>query len=214
MTPPNLPSFHGQPSQSSSQPFHFQRVCQLCQEQSFVHCSIKPADALQAAHQNLTDATEQAVENPTLECHVQSCHNESHKLTSLFVPLPNKIETPVNVDNLSIELNDYPFPDLKDYLLCGFHQGFHLGYTGPRFSITLKNIKFFSDNKAHVTIPWVRAFEFMRATREKEEGSGELHTNFCSANCSCGTFPSICSLEKLSISHLLSTSLYVASCMR
>ena len=91
------------------------------------------------------------MEKPTPACRVQSCHNESHKLTSLFVPLPNKIETAVNADNLSVKLDDYPFPDLKDYLLCGFRQGFRLGYTGPHFSITPKNLKSASDNKAHVT---------------------------------------------------------------
>ena len=32
-----------------------------------------------------------------------------------------------------------------------FRQGFRLGYTGPRFSITPKNLKSASDNKAHVT---------------------------------------------------------------
>ena len=113
--------------------------------------STKPADALQAAHQDLTGATEQAVENPTPECRVQSCHNESHKLTSLFVPLPNKIETRVNADNLRVEPDDYPFPDLKDYLLCAVHHCSRLGYTGPRFSITPKNLKSALDNKARVT---------------------------------------------------------------
>ena len=31
-------------------------------------------------------------------------------------------------------------------------------------------------------VPWVRAFEFTRAKREREEGSGKLSTKFCFAN--------------------------------
>ena len=133
-------------------PFVFKEPpLQLCQDQSFVHCSIILAGAPQATHQNLTGATEQAAENPTPECHVQRFPNESHNLTSLSVPLPNKIETPVTVYKLSVELNDYPFPDLKDYLLCGFCQGFRQGYTGLCFSIAPKNLKSASDNEVHVT---------------------------------------------------------------
>ena len=147
----HLPFTVSPPSHRVSPLVFKEQPLQLGQEQSFVHCSVKPAGAPQAAHQNLTVATKQAVKNPTPECHVQSCHNKSHKLTSLFVPLPDKIETPVNVDNLSVELNGYPFPDLKDYLLYDFRQGFRLGYTGPRFSITPKNLKSASNNKAHVT---------------------------------------------------------------
>ena len=69
----------------------------------------------------------------------------------MFLYLTKLRHQSVNVDKLSIELNDYPFPDLKDYLLCAFHQGFCLGYTGPCFSITPKNLKSASDNEAHVT---------------------------------------------------------------
>ena len=79
-------------------------------------------------------------------------------------------------------------------------------------------------NDEHSLLPWVRAFELMRAKREREEGSGELCTKSYSVNHSRDhaihwpttsmLFPGICNLEKLLTSHLLSTSLYVETCMR
>ena len=90
------------------------------------------------------------MENPTLECHVQSCHNESHKPTSLFVPLPSKIETPVTVDNLSVELNDYPFPDLKGYYVVSVRV-FTLVTLAHISALHQKTSKSASGNKAHVT---------------------------------------------------------------
>ena len=68
------------------------------------------------------------------------------------------------------------------------------------------------------------AFEFTKAKREREEGSEKLCTKSHFHNCSFGQATGrpttsmlslgICSLKKLSISHLLSTSLYVVLCMR
>ena len=50
-----------------------------------------------------------------------------------------------------MELEGYPFPELADYLISGLREGFHLGYTGPRFAITPKNLKSARDNAAQVT---------------------------------------------------------------
>ena len=100
---------------------------------------VSPAGVWQAAQRNLTD-----VANPTQELPAQNfllSIDEKQlqvKFKKLFVPLPNSISTPVNVENLTAELQDYPFPDIKHYLLTGFRNGFRLGYTGPRFSIVPK----------------------------------------------------------------------------
>ena len=81
------------------------------------------------------------------------------KLKKLFVPLPNSISTPVNVENLTAELQDYPFPDIKHYLLTGFRNGFCLGYTGPRFSIVPKNLRSALDNPTKVSEAIVKELE-------------------------------------------------------
>ena len=44
----------------------------------------------------------------------------------LFVPLLNRIETPVNVKNVESLLIGYPFPHLANYLTSCPRQGFHL----------------------------------------------------------------------------------------
>ena len=71
-----------------------------------------------------------------------------------FVPLPTNIQTPVNTDLVAVELEDYLFPELAEYLVSGLREGFHLhvGYTGPRFAIIAsKNLKSARDNAAQVT---------------------------------------------------------------
>ena len=118
---------------------------------------ISLAGVWQAAQRNLTDATARDVVNPTQELPAQNFPlsiDEKQlqvKLKKLFVPLPNSISTPVNVENLTAELQNYPFPDIKHYLLTGFWNGFHLGYTGPRFSIVPKNLKSALDNPTKVS---------------------------------------------------------------
>ena len=126
-------------------------------EYSSVQPIISPADVWLTAQRNPTDATARGVVNPTQELPAQNCplildeKQFDEKLKRLFVPLPNSINTPVNVDNLMAELQDYPFHDIKHYLLTSFRSGFRLGYTGPRFSILLKNLKSALDNPTEVS---------------------------------------------------------------
>ena len=56
------------------------------------------------------------------------------------------------------ELQDNPFPDIK-HSLTGFRNGFHLGYTGPRFSIVPKNLKSALDNPTKVSKAIVKELE-------------------------------------------------------
>ena len=91
------------------------------------HSSVQPIISLAgvwpAAQRNLTDATARSVVNPTQELPAQNfpCSTDEKqlevKLKKLFVPLPNSISTPVNVENLTAEFQDYPFPDIKHYCL-------------------------------------------------------------------------------------------------
>ena len=50
---------------------------------------------------------------------------------NLFVPIPNKPTSSVNVERLRIELQGYPDQSIADYLINGFRFGFDIGYTGP-----------------------------------------------------------------------------------
>ena len=85
---------------------------------------ISPAGVWLAAQRNLTDATARGVVNPTQELPAQNFPvsiDEKQlevKLKKLFVPLPNSISTPVNVENLTAELQDYPFPDIVSLFLA------------------------------------------------------------------------------------------------
>ena len=111
----------------------------------------KLVNAQQAAQRNLTTVTELTAGNPTLETHAQKSYNDETLLREHFVPLPTNIQTPVNADLLAAELEVYTFPDLAEYLISDLREGFHLGYTGPRFAITPKNLKSAWDNAAQVT---------------------------------------------------------------
>ena len=50
------------------------------------------------------------------------CNNKDFEDFEKFTYFSNHED--FNVDLLSVELNDYPFPDLKDYLFCAFCQVF------------------------------------------------------------------------------------------
>ena len=121
------------------------------QERDFVMPITKPVDAQQAAQMNLTTVTELAAGNPTLGTHAQRSCNDEPLLMEHFVPLQTNIQTPVNTDLFAAELVGYPFPELAEYLISGLREGFHLGYTGPRFAITPKNLRSARDNAAQVT---------------------------------------------------------------
>ena len=80
----------------------------------------------------------------------QNSQGTNEPFEHLSVPLPNKIETPVNVKNLECLLIGYPFPNVANYLTTGLKQDFHLGYTGTRFEITPQNLKSALDNRPNV----------------------------------------------------------------
>ena len=137
---------------STSQPFcTFKAPQPSSQERDFLMPVTKLVNAQQAAQRNLTAVTELTAGNPTLETHAQKSYNDETLLREHFVPLPTNIQTPVNTDLLAAELEVYTFPELAEYLISGLREGFHLGYTGPRFAITPKNLKSAWDNAAQVT---------------------------------------------------------------
>ena len=68
-----------------------------------------------------------------------------------FCPLPSKNFTPVNVDILSQYLTGYPDPDIRNYLIHGFTNGFDIMYTGPVTSTRPKNLKSAMVNAENVT---------------------------------------------------------------
>ena len=47
-----------------------------------------------------------------------------------FVPFPHSVCSPVRVDALSHFLELYPFPEIRDYLINGFRNGFDIGFRG------------------------------------------------------------------------------------
>ena len=60
--------------------------------------------------------------------------------TNLFMPIPNKLTSSVNVERLRSELQGYADQSIADYLINGFRFGFDIGYTGPRFPWVSKNL--------------------------------------------------------------------------
>ena len=90
---------------------------------------------------------------------VPRCPGTGDNFNNLFVPLPNCIETPINVANFVKECEGYPFPDVVDYLVTGFENDFSLGYTGSWFAITPKNLKSALDNESHVTAAIIKELE-------------------------------------------------------
>ena len=57
-------------------------------------------------------------------------------------PLP----TLVNVEQLCVEIHNYPDSTGKNYLVDGFSRGFSLAYQGPRESIECCNLLCFTSN--------------------------------------------------------------------
>ena len=78
---------------------------------------------------------------------------------NLFVPLPNRIATPVNMNNLSKELEGYPVPEIPACLVPGFTSGFSSGYTGSRFALESKTLKSALDNETHVTAAIIKELD-------------------------------------------------------
>ena len=67
------------------------------------------------------------------------CNNKDFEDFEKFTYFSNHED--VNVDKLSVELNDYPFPDLKTIYFVLSVRVFCLGYTGTCFSITSGNVR-------------------------------------------------------------------------
>ena len=126
---------------------------------SSVDYSTRQAGVLRGAHQKHTAVTGPVAGDNTLGSSAPSRPGTGDIFNNLFVPLPNCIETPINVANFVKELEGYPFPDVVDYLVTGFKKGFSLGYTGSQFAITPKNLKSALDNESHVTAAIIKELE-------------------------------------------------------
>ena len=94
----------------------------------FVPCTTSLGTVQHHAQQHRTHVTEPTVVKNIQANSAQNSQETNKFFERLFVPLPNRIETPVNVKNLENLLIDYPFPHLANYLTSGLRQGFHLGY--------------------------------------------------------------------------------------
>ena len=88
-----------------------------------------------------------------------SCRDSNKIFNNLFVPLPNRITTPVNVNNLSKELEGYPVPEIAVFLVAGFTSGFSLACTGSHFALVPKNSKSALDNETHVTAAIIKELD-------------------------------------------------------
>ena len=101
--PHNLPNRHFLPN--TGRPFVPKPSPPASQGPSSVGCLTKQGDvSVTDVHSKLTSATGVTAEASMLGPFVPSCRDSNKTFNSLFVPLPNRITTPVNVNNLSKEL--------------------------------------------------------------------------------------------------------------
>ena len=127
---------------------------------SSVGCLTKQGDvSITDGHSKLTSAIGATVEASMLGPSVPSCRDSNKIFNNLYVPLPNRITTPVNVNNLSRELEGYPDPEIAAYLVAAITSGFSLGYTGSRFVLAPKKWKFALDNETHVTAAIIKELD-------------------------------------------------------
>ena len=155
LLPPPSPAYPTPPRP----PFHTQPSPPLSQGPSSVDYSTRQAGVLLGVYQKHTAVTGMVAGDSTPGPSAPSCPGTGDIFNNLFVPLPNCIETPINIANFVKELEGYPFPDVVDYLVTGFRKGFSLGYTRSRFAITPKNLKSALDNESHVTAAIIKELE-------------------------------------------------------
>ena len=155
LLPPPSPAYPTLPSC----PFVPQPSPPLSQRPSSVDYSTRQAGVLLGVHQKHTAVTGMVAGDSTPGPSALSCPGTGDIFNNLFVPLPNCIETPINVAKFVKELEGYPFPDVVTYLVTGFQKGFSLGYTGSQFAITPKNLKSALDNESHVTAAIIKELE-------------------------------------------------------
>ena len=68
-----------------------------------------------------------------------------------FNPLPDTVNTPININNLAEALTNYPNRNLANYLINGFKNGFDIGYSGNIVSSLPQNLLSAHNNSAAVT---------------------------------------------------------------
>ena len=68
-----------------------------------------------------------------------------------FNPLPDTVNTPININNLAEALTNYPNRNLANYLINGFIYGFDIGYSGNIVSSLPQNLLSARNNPAAVT---------------------------------------------------------------
>ena len=56
---------------------------------------------------------------------------QNASIDNLFVPLPDGVESPVNIDLLEFFLSHHPDRHLVAYVIDGFQHGFDIGFRGP-----------------------------------------------------------------------------------
>ena len=86
--------------------------------------------------------TAKTVDLPTNAANVKDTTQLSHAKTleNEFYALPQKAPTPVNIENLELELKRYTV-HLKVILISALKDGFNIGYKGPEFQSLTKNLK-------------------------------------------------------------------------
>ena len=85
-----------------------------------------------------------AVEAPTQSQIVKELHKN-------FNPLPAYSKTPINVENLSKELNNHPDKQLVTELINDLCYGFNIGYLGPEMHNIAQNLKSVNANEAQIS---------------------------------------------------------------
>ena len=68
-----------------------------------------------------------------------------------FNPLPDTVNSPININNLAEALTNYPNRNLANYLINGFIYGFDIGYSGNIVSSLPQNLLSARNNPAAVT---------------------------------------------------------------
>ena len=68
-----------------------------------------------------------------------------------FRPIPDSVETPINITYLKNELKNHPDKTLIKDLLDSFRFGFRIGYSGPEFANLARNLKSAETNPAPIS---------------------------------------------------------------